>query len=241
MKLHRALIVDDERLARRELRHLLREHPEIEVVGEAASVDEAVTAIARLAPDLIFLDIQMGSESGFDLFERTRLDGHVVFVTAHDAFALRAFEVNALDYLMKPVNPARLREAIERSLGRDRTARRAAKRLAYEDSIFLAIDHRPRLVRLATIVCIRAEGDYSRLIGSEAPIGMVLKPLKEWERLLPERQFCRIQRSSIINCEHVLRLEPWFGGTYQVYLRHLDQPLSMSRRCARRFRERFEV
>ncbi len=105
----RALIVDDERLARRELSFLLQNHPEIEVVGEAGSVKEAAQAVERLRPDLIFLDIQMPRENGFELFERTPVAAAVIFVTAHDEFALRAFEVNALDYLMKPVNPRRAR------------------------------------------------------------------------------------------------------------------------------------
>jgi two-component system LytT family response regulator len=241
MKLLKTLIVDDERLARSELRYLLQPHPEIEIVGEAGSVDEALAAVERLCPDLIFLDIQMGGESGFDLFERARLAAQVVFVTAHDTFALRAFEVNALDYLMKPVNPERLRQAVERSLGRASAQAAGARRLVYEDSIFLSIDQAPRFVRLASLVCICAEGDYTRLVGAAGSIGMVLKPMKEWEQILPERQFCRIQRSAIINCEHVLRFEAWFNGTYQVHLKHLAQPLVMSRRYARRFRARFEV
>lgn len=242
MKTRRALIVDDERLARRELRYLLREHPEIEVVGEAGSVDQAVEAISQQHPDLLFLDVQMPGETGFDLFERTRLDAHVIFVTAHDEFAVRAFEVNALDYLMKPVNPQRLRQAIARAETRGSGPESSGLRaLTYEDAIFVSIDQAPRFVKLSSLVCIHAEGDYTRLIGTTGPIGMVLKTMKDWEALLPERQFCRIQRSIIINCEHVLRFAPWFNSTYQVYLKHLEEPLTMSRRFARRFRERFGI
>ena len=109
-----ALIVDDERLARQELRALLAVHPEVQVVGEAASVDEAARHLAREQPDVVFLDIQMPGESGFDLFARAPVSSRVVFVTAHDAHALRAFDVNALDYLLKPVVPARLAESIAR-------------------------------------------------------------------------------------------------------------------------------
>ena len=241
MTRHKALIVDDERLARRELVYLLRAHPEIEVVAEAESIATALTAIEDAQPDLVFLDIQMGGESGFELFERGRLQAHVVFVTAHDEFALRAFEVNALDYLMKPVDPARLRQAIERFLGRIGPAAASSKRLSYTDSVFLHIDGAPRLLKLASIACIQAAGDYTRLIGATAPIGTVLKPMKEWERLLPERQFQRIERSTIVNCEQVARIEPFFGGSYQVYLRNAAQPLVMSRRYARRFRGKFGV
>jgi two-component system, LytTR family, response regulator len=238
---HRAVIVDDERHARRELSYLLQSHPEIEVVGEAGSVKEGAKVVENLHPDLLFLDIQMPRESGFDLFERTSITAEVIFVTAHDEFAVRAFEVNALDYLMKPVNPLRLRRAIERFLGRSPKVAAAPRALDYEDTIFVAVGSTPRFVKLSCLVCIQAEGDYSRLVGTTGSIGLVLKSLKEWEALLPERQFCRIQRSVIINCERVERFEPWFNSSYQVYLQHVPQPFTMSRRLAKRFRARFGV
>ena len=242
MTRHRAVIVDDERLARRELSYLLQSHPEIEVVGEAGSVKEAAKVVESLHPDLLFLDIQMPRESGFDLFERTAITAEVIFVTAHDEFAVRAFEVNALDYLMKPVNPLRLRRAVERFLRRSsKVAAEATRALAYEDTIFVAVGSAPRFVKLSSLVCILAEGDYSRLVSITGPIGLVLKSLKEWEALLPERQFCRIQRSVIVNCERVERFEPWFNSSYQVYLQHVPQPFTMSRRLAKRFRARFGV
>lgn len=237
----RAVIVDDERLARRELAFLLQSHPEIEVVGEAGSVKEAVLLLESLRPDLLFLDIQMPRANGFDLFERTAVTAEVIFVTAHDEFAVRAFEVNALNYLMKPVNPLRLRQAIERFLRRSPKAPAASRALDYEDTIFVAVGSAPRFVKLSSLVCIQAEGDYSRLVGPAGSIGLVLKSMKEWEALLPERQFCRIQRSVIINCECVERFEPWFNSSYQVYLRHVAQPFTMSRRLAKQFRARFGV
>jgi len=241
MKKYRAVIVDDERLARRELAYLLQNHPEIEVAGEAGSVKEAALVVESLRPDLLFLDIQMPRESGFDLFERTCVGAEVVFVTAHDEFAVRAFEVNALDYLMKPVNPERLRQAVDRFLRRGPKAGPAPRSLAYEDTIFVPVGRAPRFVKLSSLVCILAEGDYSRLVGVTGSIGLVLKSMKEWEALLPERHFCRIQRSVIVNCERVERFEPWFNSSYQVYLQHLPQPFTMSRRLARRFRARFGV
>jgi len=237
----RAVIVDDERLARRELAFLLQSHPEIAVAGEAGSVPEAVALLEAVRPDLIFLDVQMPRENGFELFERTRVTAGVIFVTAHDEFAVRAFEVNALDYLMKPVNPLRLRQAIERFLGCGPRRPAGPRALAYEDTIFVAVGPAPRFVRLSSLVCILAEGDYTRLVGTAGSLGLVLKSMKEWEAILPERQFCRIQRSVIINCERVERFEPWFNSSYQVYLQHQPQPFTMSRRLARRFRARFGV
>lgn len=241
MKPHTALIVDDERLARREVAYLLHEYPEIVVAGEAASVTEALEVIERLRPSLLFLDVQMPGASGFDLFNRTNVEAHVIFVTAYDEFAFRAFEVNALDYLLKPVSPKRMRQAVDRYLHHVESDSPELGRLELTDSIFLTIDQVPRFIRLASLECILAEGDYTRLIATGGPVGMVLKPMKEWERILPIRHFCRIQRSAIINCEHVVRLEPTLNGGFEVYMRHLEEPLVMSRRFARRFRAQFGV
>ncbi len=241
MKPHTALIVDDEPIARREIARLLRDCSDIEIVGEAASVDEAVEALERVSPDIIFLDVQMPGASGFDLFDRVVVNAHVIFVTAYDQFALRAFEVNALDYLLKPVSPERLREAIDRHFRRKQAESRTAGRISLADSILLMIDHAPRFVRVGSIECILAEGDYTRVIAVGGPIGMVLKSMKEWEDLLPEKHFCRIGRSTIINCEHALRFDPAFNGGYEVHMKHLSRPLVMSRRSARQFRTRFRV
>jgi len=238
----RVMIVDDERLARHELAFLLQKHPEIEVMGEAGSVKEAVPLLEELRPDLLFLDIQMPRENGFKLFERTPVSAAVIFVTAHDEYAVRAFDVNALDYLMKPVNPLRLRQAIERFLRPSQKPVLGTNvALGYDDTIFVAVGQAPRFVKLSSLTCILAEGDYSRLVGPAGSMGLVLKSMKEWEALLPARQFCRIQRSVIINCERVERFEPWFNSSYQVYLQNVPQPFTMSRRQAKSFRDRFGV
>jgi two-component system LytT family response regulator len=240
MKRYRALIVDDERLARREIRCLLEEHPRIEVAGEAESVEEAAALIERAAPDLIFLDVKMPGESGFDLLERTRVKAHVVFVTAYDEFAVRAFEVNALDYLLKPVDPERLAKTVTKFLAQPRRLA-APQPLEYSDSILLHVHDSPRFVKLASLVCIRAEGDYTSLLATSGPLGLVPTSMREWERLLPARRFCRIHRSAIVNFEQVARIEKWFNDSYRVHLKHMDQPLVMSRRHAADFRQRFGI
>ncbi len=241
MKPHTALIVDDERIARRELRYLLGGHPEIQVVGEAASVDEAVAAIRELHPSLIFLDVQMPRANGFELFERIKVESQVIFVTAYDEFAIRAFEVNALDYLTKPVRAHRLSQTIERYLERTSAGPSPARALNLSDSILLTLDRSPRFIKLAEIECVLAEGDYTRIVCAGGCAGLVLKSMKEWERILPRRYFYRIQRSIIINCEQAVRFNPCITGGYEVYMKHLPSPLSMSRRFARQFRARFEV
>lgn len=242
MKAHTALIVDDERIARTELAYLLRDHHEIEVIGQAATLDEAVQVIERDHPDLILLDVQLQGATGFDLYERIAMEAHVIFVTAFDEFALRAFEVNALDYLTKPVHPQRLRRAIERYLAQvNGKAAPVAAKLDIADTILLTIDRVPRFVKLANLDCILAEGDYTQVIYGGHAIGLVLKSLKEWEQLLPVKNFCRIQRSVIINCEQVVRFEQSPNGGYEVYMRNLAKSLTMSRRCAREFRSRFAI
>jgi two-component system LytT family response regulator len=150
-------------------------------------------------------------------------------------------EVSALDYLVKPINPARLAQSISRFLTRTRPAVPEKAQLRYQDSVLLSLGDARRFVRLAAIVCVLAEGDYTRVITTAGQLGLVLRSLKEWERLLPERHFDRIHRSALINCEQVIKIESWFSGAYRVHLRHVDEPLIMSRRHVGAFRERFEL
>lgn len=237
---HTALIVDDERIARNELEYMLRDYPQFEIVGQAASVDEAVERIQTLKPELIFLDVQMPSASGFELFERVPVEAWVIFVTAYEEFALRAFEVNALDYLTKPVRQQRLGAALDRFLHRIQV-KPSTVGLRMSDSILLTIGRHARFVKIASIDCILAEGDYTRVVVGGNSIGTVLKSMKEWEQDLPQDTFYRIQRSAIVNCEHVDRLEKHESGGFAVYLHNVETPLLMSRRSARQFRERFSV
>jgi two-component system LytT family response regulator len=235
----RAVVVDDERLARKELRSLLDEQEGVTVVGEADSVNDAEAVIEKTAPDVVFLDIHLGGESGFDLLDRLEADCDVVFVTAHDAYAIRAFEVNALDYLLKPVNPDRLARAIERLTAPKPVSIAPPRQLEYGDRIFLETDGHPRFVKLDTIVCLVAADDHSELYTSDGKKTLVLKSLREWEERLPERHFPRIHRSTIINLEFVERLETGFNRSYRVFLRGFSEPLAMSRRHASKLKQTF--
>jgi two-component system LytT family response regulator len=244
----RALVIDDERLARRELRGLLAVHEAIDVVGEAASATEAVEMVARLRPDVLFLDVQLCPGTGFDLLERLDHPARIVFVTAFDAFALRAFEVNALDYLLKPINPQRLALAVERltTTGTDPAAaaarpaaanpatHRAAppSRLTLDDRLFVEGHGRSRFLPVSSVISITAEGDYSQIQSSDGERWLVLKSLREWERRLPPQHFARIHRSMIVNLACVERLEGALNRGYLVYLRGLASPVPMSRRRA---------
>jgi two-component system LytT family response regulator len=233
-----AIIIDDERLARKDLASLLSEHPAINVVGEADNVSAAIIAIEQLNPDVIFLDIQMPGESGFDLLNKINIKAKVIFVTAFDEYAIRAFEVNALDYLLKPVNPDRLARAIERLEQIDEAEPIELRKLKYDDRLFLMIDNKMKFLKLKTIVCVSAAGDYSEILMADKQKGLALKSMKEWEVRLPEEYFCRIHRSTIINMEYIDRLEEWFNYSYRVYLKGIEKPLIMSRRYVMKLKKR---
>ncbi|MEW6128058.1 MAG: LytTR family DNA-binding domain-containing protein [Acidobacteriota bacterium] len=235
----KTLIVDDERLARKELRSMLAEHPLIDIVGEAESVAKAIELIERENPDVVFLDIQMPGESGFDLLEQIAANFKTIFVTAFDAFALRAFEVNALDYLLKPINPERLARALERLTAAEPIAQVSQRKLEYTDRLFIEAGERSVFLKVEAIVCITAAGDYSEILTNNGQKSLVLKPLKEWEERLPEKFFTRIHRSAIVNLEYVERLESWFNQSYRVYLKTLSEPLMMSRRYAAKLKNKF--
>jgi two-component system, LytTR family, response regulator len=238
MQQWRAIIVDDERLARKELRSLLAAHPTIEIIGEAESVAMAAELARTAQPDVVFLDIQMPGESGFQLLERLPMSCKVIFITAYDAYALRAFEVNALDYLLKPINPARLAAALAR-LSANETSPAPARKLEYNDRLFLEIGERAQFLKLEQLVCLRAAGDYSELVTTDGQVALILKTLKEWEDRLPEKHFIRIHRSTIINLEYVERIESWFNRSWQIHLRHLSEPLLVSRRYAAQLKQKF--
>jgi two-component system LytT family response regulator len=234
----KAVIVDDERLARNKLRSLLAQHPQIQLVGEADGVDSAIETIERTRPDVVFLDIQMPGKSGFELVNQTNLPLKIIFVTAFDEYAIRAFEVNALDYLLKPVNPGRLAKAIERLAAPTAAPENSSRPLEYDDFLFLPFGETSRFLRVRDIKYIRAADVYSEIGAAGGEKTLVLKPLNEWEERLPEKHFVRIHRSMIINIEFVERVEKLFNYSFEVYLRGAVEPFTMSRRYAARLKDK---
>jgi len=240
----RTLIVDDERLARRELRRLLDPHDEVTVVGEAANADEAETALREKDPDLLLLDVQMPGDSGFDLLERLDAVPHVVFVTAYDEYAIKAFEVNALDYLVKPVEPERLQAAIETVQERNDEAappqavaaeEEATSTLTAEDQVFVKDGKRCWFVQLADVRLFEAAGNYTRLYfdGEEPLIHRSLSYLED--RLDPNR-FFRASRQHILNLAWVDDVTPWSKGKLKATLEDGTE-VELSRRRSKQFRE----
>ncbi len=244
----KALVVDDERLARAGLISLLAEVEDITVVGEAEDVPSAKKAIEEHDPDLIFLDIQMPGQSGFDLMEEVSFDGRVIFVTAYDEYALRAFEINALDYLMKPVTLDRLQRAVQRVHKEEKRAASDAKeveqlgnleKLQYSDRLFLTIGTKVQFLKIDRVVLIQSDGDYTNVFTASGHHGLVTKSMKEWELRLPENYFIRVHRNSIINTEYIEEIEKYFNYSFKVTLKGIEEPVIISRRYAKKLKEVF--
>jgi two-component system, LytTR family, response regulator len=231
----KALIVEDERLARNELRRMLKVFPEIEIIGEARSVDEAVSAIERLRPDLIFLDVQIPGGDGFEVLERLDSVPRVIFTTAYDKYALKAFEVSALDYLLKPIVPERLASAIARITHEPASHIRHSPARCSSERIFVREGERCWFVPLKEIVLFESEGNYTRLIfGNNRPL--IPRPLNYLEHRLEAASFFRANRRQVINLQYIRAIVPWLNGGYQVELQGGLQVV-MSRRQAQKFQE----
>ncbi len=241
----KALIVDDERLARNELRRLLAAHPDIEIIGEAVDVEDAMQKVETLKPELIFLDVQMPGADGFSLLERLEPPlPAVIFTTAYDEFAVKAFEFNALDYLLKPVDPNRLVAALERLRSRE-TAPAADgtpaghARLALEDKVFVREGDRCWFVPVKNIRLLESEGNYTRLhFDDNKP--QLFRSLTAMEERLDPKSFFRANRKQVINLTWVDGIEPWFSGGLLVKLKG-GLKVELSRRQAQDFRERLSL
>jgi two-component system LytT family response regulator len=240
----RAVIIDDERLARNELKKLLLEFPEIEVIAEAANANEGIEKIDSLNPDLVFLDIQMPGKTGFDMLAELEKAPDVIFTTAYDDYALKAFEVNALDYLLKPVEPRRLADALQKlhlEESRDREGVSddeitVNKTLLHEtDQVFVKDGERCWFVKLADIRLFESVGNYAKIyFGPHKPL--ILKSLNALEERLDEKVFFRANRKHIVNLRLIEKIEPYFNGGLLLELKG-GEKIEVSRRQTVKFKE----
>ena len=240
----KALVVDDERLARNELRRLIGAFPEIVFAGEAANAAQTREQIAALKPDLIFLDVQMPGETGMALLASLEPPvPHVIFTTAYDEFAVQAFELNALDYLLKPVDPARFAAAIEklRAKGAGVAPARpvARERLAAEDKVFVREGDRCWFVEVKAIRLLESEGNYTR-VHFDGAQPQLFRSLNAMEERLDAKYFFRANRRQIVNLAWIDRIEPWFSGGLLVHLKG-GAKIELSRRQAQEFREKMSL
>jgi len=237
----KAIIIDDERLARTELRKLLQDFPEIEVVDEAANADEGISKIENHNPDIIFLDIQMPGKTGFDLLSELDHAPQVIFTTAYDEYALKAFEVNALDYLLKPIEPRRLADTMEKLSKGKQTA--VSNRAEYErhsllgedDQVFVKDGERCWFVKLSEVRLFESVGNYAKVFfGPNKPL--ILKSLNALEERLDDKVFFRANRKHIVNLRMIEKIEPYFNGGLLLELKG-GEKIEVSRRQTVKFKE----
>ncbi len=239
--MHKAVIIDDERLARTELKKLLQDFPEVEVIGEASNAAEGLEKIESLSPDIIFLDIQMPGKTGFDMLTELEKAPHVIFTTAYDEYALKAFEVNALDYLMKPVEPRRLADALQKVQQAEEKEMAATMAgisrgiLTENDQVFVKDGERCWFVKLAEVRLFESVGNYAKVFfGTNKPL--ILKSLNALEERLDEKIFFRANRKHIVNLRMIEKIEPYFNGGLLLELQGSEK-IEVSRRQAVKFKE----
>lgn len=239
----KAIIIDDERLARTELRKLLQDYPEIEIVDEASNAEEGIQKIDNHNPDLVFLDIQMPGKTGFDMLSELDHAPQVIFTTAYDEYALKAFEVNALDYLVKPIEPRRLADAVEK-LKRTTHNGSAEKTIHHteptnilgeNDQVFVKDGERCWFVKLSEVRLFESVGNYAKVFfGSNKPL--ILKSLNALEERLDDKVFFRANRKHIVNLRMIDKIEPYFNGGLLLELKG-GEKIEVSRRQTVKFKE----
>jgi two-component system, LytTR family, response regulator len=239
----KAIIIDDERLARTELRKLLQDFPEIEIVDEASNAEEGIQKIESHNPDLVFLDIQMPGKTGFDMLAELDHAPQVIFTTAYDEYALKAFEVNALDYLLKPVEPRRLADAVEKlkraqsgaPMERISHNHEPNSILSENDQVFVKDGERCWFVKLSEVRLFESVGNYAKVFFSTNK-PLILKSLNALEERLDEKVFFRANRKHIVNLRMIDKIEPYFNGGLLLELKG-GEKIEVSRRQTVKFKE----
>ena len=243
MKTLRTLIIDDERLAREELKSLLKQYDEIDIIGEAKNGEEGILLIKDVKPDLIFLDISMPGMTGFEMLKHLEEIPKVIFVTAYDEFALKAFEINALDYILKPVDPIRLKESVKKINQKEEDfisklegqTSRKDRQLTLSDSVFIKDGEKTWFIELNRIRMFESDGNYVKVY-FDGYRPLLLRSLNSFEERLDPEYFFRANRKFIINLKWISTIENWFNGGLMVELKD-GEKVEISRRQAIRFKE----
>lgn len=242
----KVIIIEDERLAREELKSLLKPFESLTIIGEASNGEEGIELIQSLKPDLIFLDIQMPGMNGFEMLKRLDEIPKVIFVTAYDNFALQAFEINALDYILKPVDPLRLKEAIlkvqepeeEFDTKLDKPSDGLSK-LSKGDRVFIKDGEKCWFIDVEEIRIFESDGNYVKVYFDKSR-ALILRSLNSLEDRLDPKLFFRANRKFIINLNWIVSIENWFNGGLQVTMKN-DEKVEISRRQAIRFKELMSI
>lgn len=236
----KSVIVDDVDSMRAVLKKLLQNFDRIQVIGEASSFDDAVEKITEEKPDLLFLDIDLGGLTSIDILSKLNYKPMVIFITSHSDFAIRAFELNAVDYILKPISLDRLTKAIEKVTNKwvEDTGREEIKpafsddensRFTADHIILLSIENKMFFVGVREIVYIEAYGNYTKIFLQDGRMSITYNSIKNWVTRLPEELFIQIHRSTIVNLNQVSRIEKWANDTGRLFLKGIEKPFEISR------------
>ena len=236
----KAIIIDDEPLVREDLRYLLSGHPDIEIIGEAGTVPQAEKLLSGVQPDVVFLDVQLIGGSGFDLVPSIHPSTRIIFFTAYDEYAVRAFEVNALDYLLKPVIESRLADSLDRLRSRIEGRAEAPQPIETyqrDDQILIRTDKEQRFVPVQAVIAVTSiGGNYSVVHLEDGSRPAVRRTLKQWEDLLPTDLFVRIHRGTIVNLSRIECIRQETDGSCLAFISGIESPFEVSRRTAGRLK-----
>ena len=231
-----AIIVEDSRLARNELKELLKKHPQIELVAEAENVDQAFELINEKQPQILFLDINMPEKNGFELLEMLDNVPLTIFTTAYDEYAIKSFEYNAFDYLLKPINQTRFSKTIEKVVETIEKEVTEEKPFELHRQIFIKDGENCWLIRVSEIAVFEIVGNYTRVYFEDNK-PLIYKSLNQIEAKLPEETFFRANRQQIINLNHVDKVTPWFNGKLKITIKDSNQEIEVSRRQSYKFKD----
>ena len=240
MKTYRSLIIDDERLARVTLTDMLADYTSIQITGESESVADSISLITKLNPDLLFLDIQLSDGTGFDLLNKINYPGKIIFITAYDEYAIRAFEVNAIHYLLKPISQNKLGEAIARleTKGSEEKSGQTIN-YKYSDRLLVSYGFFLNFIKISSVITINAAGDYTVIRTCDDKEYIDAKTMSEWENRLPENHFLRINRSTIINFDAIEKTEQKSINLVLITVRGITEPFRISRLYYKKIRTKF--
>jgi two-component system LytT family response regulator len=228
----KAVVVDDVDLMRATLKKVLENFPNINITGEASDFDSAKTVINDLQPDLVFLDIDLNGLTSIDLLSQINCSPKIIFITSHPDFAIKAFELNAVDYILKPISYERLKKAVDRvtdEVTEEMMNAESGERFQPDQIILLSFDNKMNFIKIKEINYIEAFGNYTKVYMNDNKLSITYNSIKNWDARLPQDVFIQIHRSTIVNLLNVTKIEKWTNDTGRLYLKGMEKPFEISR------------
>ncbi len=243
----RSVVVDDVDMMRATLKKVLDNFPNIEIVGEASDYESAREVINETQPDLVFLDIDLNGLTSIDLLNEITCNPKIIFITSHPDFAIKAFEINAVDYIMKPISSERLKKAIDRvtELNEEQqvssTFEESEDRFKPDQIILLNFDSKLNFIKIRDINYIEAFGNYTKVFMNDGKLSITYNSIKNWDNRLPEDVFIQIHRSTIVNLLSVVKIEKWTNDTGRLFLKGMEKPFEISRSYFFQIKKKYKV